>query len=97
MVAIFRPKAAWARLGVGRSAFYDNFVQQPGGTEIVTGTKAVLRLRPMRINERVRGFPDDELDTLIEAMRAERDAEPPVGKVRDRGGRFAPKEAEKHP
>jgi hypothetical protein len=89
VVAILRPKAARERLGVGKSAFYDNFVYRPGGDEFVKGTKAVRRLRPVTINERVRGFLDDELDTLIEAMRAERDAEPPIGKNRDAGGRFA--------
>jgi hypothetical protein len=97
MVAILRPKAAREKLGVSKSAFNDNFVQKPGGTAIVSGTKGVRRLRPLMINKTVRGFVDDEIDELIQAMAAERDAEPLVGKDRDRGGRFAQKEAEKHP
>jgi hypothetical protein len=94
MVAMVRPKAAQARLGVSKSAFYDNFVQKPGGPEIVPGTRAVRRLRRMKINARVSGFFDDEIDALIEAMRAERDAELSVGKPRDRSGQFAAKEEE---
>jgi predicted DNA-binding transcriptional regulator AlpA len=74
MATILRPKAAWSKLGVSRVTFYDNYVQRPGGDQFIPGTK-VRRLRPaLKLGERARGFPDDEIDAVIEALRAERDA-----------------------
>jgi len=76
MVAILRPRAAWEKLGVGRTTFYDEFVNKG-------------RVRLLNLGERARGVPDDEIETLINELRAERDA--PVGRPagRDNRGRFA--------
>jgi predicted DNA-binding transcriptional regulator AlpA len=70
---ILRPKASWEKLGVSRVTFYDNYIQHEGGDPFIPGTK-VRRLRPaLKLGERARGFPDDEIDAVIEALRAERD------------------------
>jgi predicted DNA-binding transcriptional regulator AlpA len=61
MPNILRPKAAWKKLGVGRTTFYEEYV-------------AKGRIRLVHLGERARGVVDDEIDTLIEEMRAERDA-----------------------
>jgi predicted DNA-binding transcriptional regulator AlpA len=68
MAAILRPKAAWTKLGVGKTTFYDKFVK--------TG-----RVKLVDIGERAKGAIDDEIDALIEEMRAERDAEPHAGEA----------------
>jgi hypothetical protein len=60
MPNILRPKAAWQKLGVGRTTFYEEFV-----------AKGRVRLVPL--GERARGVIDDELDALIEDLRAKRD------------------------
>jgi predicted DNA-binding transcriptional regulator AlpA len=76
VVAILRPRAAWEKLGVSRTTFYDQFVKKG-------------RVRPLNLGERARGVPDDEIETLISELRAERDA--PVGRPagRDNTGKFA--------
>jgi hypothetical protein len=48
------------KLGISRTTFYDSFVN--------TG-----RVRLVELGPRARGAIDDELDALIEEMRAERD------------------------
>jgi predicted DNA-binding transcriptional regulator AlpA len=73
MVNFLRPKATWKRFGVGRTTFYGNYVWHEGGDPYIPGTQ-VLRLKPpAKLGERAVGFPDDEVDTTIEAFRAERD------------------------
>jgi hypothetical protein len=56
MPNILRPKAAWKKLGVGRTMFYEEFV-----------AKGRIRLVPL--GERARGVIDDEIDALIEELR----------------------------
>jgi predicted DNA-binding transcriptional regulator AlpA len=58
---LLRPKAAWERLGVGHSKFYEDFVG--------TGRLKLVRLGPKSV-----AVIEDELDALIDAMAAERDA-----------------------
>jgi hypothetical protein len=65
MANILRPKAAWTKLGVSRTTFYDEFVN--------TG-----RIKLVNLGKRARGAIDTELDSLIEEMRAERDAPKPI-------------------
>jgi hypothetical protein len=76
VVAILRPRAAWEKLGVSRTTFYDQFVNKG-------------RVRLLNLGERARGVPDDEIETLINELRAERDG--PVGRPagRDNRGKFA--------
>jgi predicted DNA-binding transcriptional regulator AlpA len=59
---IIRPPAAWGRLGVGKSKFYEDYVR--------TGL-----LRSVKLGRRATGFFDDEIDALIEKMRRERDTQ----------------------
>ena len=74
MVAILRPRAAWEKLGVSRTTFYDEFVNKG-------------RVRLLSLGERARGVPDDEIENLINELRAERDT--PVSKPagRDNSGK----------
>ena len=74
MTKILRSKATQERFGVAKTAFHDNFVWHPGSPDIVAGTKAVPRLRPAMINDKVRGYFEDEVIAVIEGIRAERDA-----------------------
>ena len=60
------------RLGVSRTYFFDSIVYRPGGDKFIPGTK-VPRLRLAKIGERAVAAFDDEVDALIEALRAERD------------------------
>jgi hypothetical protein len=66
MSAILRPQAAWTRLGVGRTTFYEKFVK--------TG-----RVKLVNLGERAKGAIDDELDRLIDELRAERDSKIETG------------------
>jgi hypothetical protein len=61
MANIIRPRAAWTRLGIGRSKFYTDFV----------GTG---RIKLVKLGARARGVLDDEVDALVEEIRRERDA-----------------------
>ena len=72
MVAILRPRAAWEKLGVSRTTFYDEFVNKG-------------RVRLLNLGPRARGVPDDEIETLINELRAERDT--PAGKPAGRDSR----------
>jgi hypothetical protein len=60
MPVILRPRKAWTKLGVGRTTFYEKFVK--------TG-----RVKLLDVGERARGVIEDELDGLIDEMRAKRD------------------------
>ena len=57
---ILRKSEVLARLGIRKTALYDNFIK--------TG-----RLRFVQIGARAVGVIEDELDALIEALRRERD------------------------
>jgi hypothetical protein len=63
------------RLGIGRSKFYQDYVYDPkiGGEQFIPGT-TVPRLKLVNLGERAHAAFDDEIDALIEALRAERDA-----------------------
>ena len=69
---IRRPRETWAKIGVGRSTFHENYVHRTGGPEHVPGT-TIPRLRAVALGPRARGFFDDEIDALIEALRHHRD------------------------
>jgi predicted DNA-binding transcriptional regulator AlpA len=60
---ILRKSEVLARLGIRKTALYDNFIK--------TG-----RLRFVQIGARAVGVIEDELDALIEALRRERDRKP---------------------
>lgn len=64
MTRISRPAKAWARLGVSKTTFYQDFVGKG-------------RIKLVKLGERASGVIDDELDALIEEMRRARDAAPP--------------------
>jgi hypothetical protein len=67
-------KGGPGRLGVSKTTFYDNYVYDPekGGEQFITGT-TVPRLKLVNIGPKVTVAIDDEIDALIEALRAERD------------------------
>jgi hypothetical protein len=75
---IERPKLAAARLGVGPTKFDEDFVDK-GSDPFVPGTDGkVKRVRPVPLGKRAVGFFSIEIDELIEALRAFRDAMPRV-------------------
>jgi predicted DNA-binding transcriptional regulator AlpA len=61
MMRFVRPKEAQARLGIGASKFYEDYVA-PG------------RIRLVRLGPRSVAVPEDELDALMAELIAERDA-----------------------
>jgi predicted DNA-binding transcriptional regulator AlpA len=73
VVAILRPRAAWEKLGVSRTTFYDEFVNK-------------ARVRLLSLGQRARGVPDDEIETLINQLRAERDEKSQGAEVRSPTG-----------
>lgn len=74
---IERLKITAARIGVGTTKFYEDFVDKGGSDPFVPGTgNTVVRLRPVSLGKRAIGFFSDEVDDLIEGLRAFRDALP---------------------
>jgi hypothetical protein len=72
---ILRPKSLYGpegKLGIGKTVFWQDFVQHEGGEEFIPGTK-VRRLRLTKLSKRAVGAFEDEADQLIEELRAERD------------------------
>jgi predicted DNA-binding transcriptional regulator AlpA len=58
---IIRPREAMARLGIGKTNFWENFARR--------------RLRLVRLGPRALGVIEEELDALIDELAAERDLE----------------------
>jgi hypothetical protein len=71
------------KLGVGRTKLDSDLVYntERGGPQFVTGT-AVPRLKLVQLGPRVLAAIEDEVDALIEALRAERDNKPPTPRLR---------------
>jgi hypothetical protein len=73
---IERQRVAAARVGVGITKFGEDFVDK-GDDPFVPGTDdRVRRVRSVPLGERAVGFFSDEIDQLIEQLRAWRDAVP---------------------
>jgi hypothetical protein len=73
---VLRPKKIYGvggKIEVGRTTFFDNYVHHEGGDEFIPGTE-VRRLRLVSLGPRAVGAFEDEVDALIEALRAKRDA-----------------------
>ena len=63
------------RLGVGRTKFFEDYVHRnDGGVEQFIAGTSVRRLKLVKIGQRAVAAISDEVDQLIEALRAERDA-----------------------
>ena len=70
-------RAPWERLGCGRTKFDEDYCLKNEDDPFVPNTdNKVKRVRPVPLGERARGFFADEIDDLIEALRALRDATP---------------------
>ena len=72
---IVRNASARAILGVGKTAFHEDYVYR-GGDEFVPGTD-VPRLKPVPLGIRSVGYFTDEIEALVEGLRRYRDANPP--------------------
>ena len=75
---LFNRKDKKGRLGVGKTKFNEDYVyhpDRPDEGECVPGTD-VPRLKPVPLGEKAIGFFDDEIDALVEGLRAERDHRP---------------------
>jgi hypothetical protein len=75
MAKIVRSRAAYGKLGVGKTMFDENYVDKGGNDSRIPGTD-IPRLRPVPLGPRAIGFFDDELDSVIEALRRMRDTTP---------------------
>jgi hypothetical protein len=74
---LYNHKGKKGRLGIGKTKFNEDYVHhpdRPDERECVPGTD-VLRLKPVPLGEKAIGFLDDEVDALVEGIRAERDKE----------------------
>ena len=72
---IIRKPALRARLGLGKTLLEENFILHDPADPWVPGTNnSVPRLRKVQLGARAVGFFDDEVDVVVEAMRARRDA-----------------------
>ena len=77
-VRLLRPSLLYGkhgRLGVGRTKFFEDYVHRNDGAveQFIAGT-SVRRLKLVKIGQRAVAAISDEVDRLIEALRAERDA-----------------------
>ena len=72
---LIRRHEAITRLAVGKTKFHEDIVAREGSGATIPGTQ-VARLRLVHIGPRASACFEDELDSLIEALRAERDATP---------------------
>jgi hypothetical protein len=61
-------------LGVGKSYFYDSLVHHSDADPYVPGTPGVLRLKLLHLAPNAVAAFDDEVDALVEGLRAWRDA-----------------------
>jgi hypothetical protein len=68
-------RAPWLRLGVSHTRFDEEFTLRNEADPNLPNT-TIPRLRPVPLGERSRGFFSDEIDALIQALRALRDATP---------------------
>jgi hypothetical protein len=76
---IERRRVAAARVGVGLTKFDKDFTDKGGDDPFVPDTNGtVMRVRPVLLGKRATGFFSGEIDELIEALRAFRDAAPRV-------------------
>lgn len=93
---IERRKSAAARIGVGATVFDERYVDK-GDDPFVPGTSSqVLRVRPVALGKRAIGFFSDEIDRLIEQLRALRDATPRVPPQRAVPAEFHPSQHRKN-
>jgi hypothetical protein len=67
---IVRPKPAMDALACGKTKFYDDYVQRPGGDEFITGSSTIRRLRLITLGPHSSGVLESDLDALIEALVA---------------------------
>jgi hypothetical protein len=77
MATMLRPKKIYGtadgKIPVGRTKFFEDYVYREDGPKFIPGTN-VPRLRLAHLGPRsVAGF-EDEVDALLEGLRAERDA-----------------------
>ena len=74
MLSVIRPKGICDRLGIGESKLYEDFVARPGDEEeCIPGTN-VPKLKLVVLGPRAVGAVSTEIDALIMALAAERDA-----------------------
>jgi hypothetical protein len=69
-----RPATIAARLGVGKSKFWEDYVLRDPADPYVPNTNRVLRLKPAKLGPNFTLIFDDEADQMIEGLRHERDA-----------------------
>jgi hypothetical protein len=82
MTTIYRARDLFGpngKLGVSRTVFCTQMIERPGKV-FIPGT-TIRRLKPVRLGDRAVGYPSDEVEALIAALKAERDQPPrPLGR-----------------
>ncbi len=92
MARIIRRNKIYGKDGsipVGRTKFDEDYVYREGGPEFIPGTN-VPRLRLANLGPRALGAFSDEVDAVVEGLRAERDekqSKPEPSKRRARASR----------
>ena len=89
---LVRRHEAIKRLGIGKTKFHSDIVERPGASENIPGTD-VPRLRLVHLGPRISAAIEDELEDVIEGLRAARGAKPPD--VREEGRPAASSNASK--
>jgi hypothetical protein len=67
MTSILRPKAAYAKMGCGKTKFRDDYELTDPAKPNVPGTK-IKRVKAMPLGPRNVGFLEHEIDALIHAL-----------------------------
>jgi len=65
---ILRPKETWNKLGCGKTKFEQDYRWHSDNDPDVPGAPGVKRLKPIPLGPRNIGFPENEIDELIEAL-----------------------------
>jgi predicted DNA-binding transcriptional regulator AlpA len=71
---ILRPKAAFQKLGCGKTKFDDEYRHHDDAEPDVTGAPGVKRVKPIPLGSRNIGYLEHEIDDLIDGLTKLRDA-----------------------
>jgi len=96
---LVRRHEAIRRLAVGKTKFHSDIVARAGASEHIPGTN-VPRLHMVHLGPRISAAIEDELENVIEGLRAARGAKPPevrndAAPIRKRGRPAASSNASK--
>jgi hypothetical protein len=53
--------------GIGKSKYFSDFIQRPGGGELIPGTK-IKRMRTIPLGPQARGVSEAEVERVVAAL-----------------------------